>query len=251
MKYKIIKEENQARGAFDFGRIKENKPVGFPHESGQLNSISNLFYWAHAWSDEGGLIAEHPHQGFEIMSYVIRGELSHYDNKNNEWRSLKAGGAQLIKAGNGITHSEKFMPNTAIFQIWLDPDLRKTLSASASYMDVAVNQFENETFDGYSQKQIVGFKSPLNFESEGISMYEILAEKGKINIEMNSDHIYLFYIIHGGATISEELIKPNDVLYMEESDDLILELTEKTRLFQISIPKKLTYQTYAQSQSAS
>jgi redox-sensitive bicupin YhaK (pirin superfamily) len=117
MKTQLIKAQNQARGAFDFGRIKENKPIGFPYEVGGLQSISNLFYWAHAWSDEGGLIEEHPHQGFEIMSYFIRGEQTHYDNKNNACKSLKAGGAQLIKSGNGITHTEKFMPNTAIFQI--------------------------------------------------------------------------------------------------------------------------------------
>ena len=36
MSIQIIKKRDQATGAFDFGRIQENKPVGFPHEGGRV-----------------------------------------------------------------------------------------------------------------------------------------------------------------------------------------------------------------------
>jgi len=215
MKTQLVKAQNQARGAFDFGRIRENKPRGFPHEVGELRSISNLFYWAHAWSDEGGLIEEHPHQGFEIMSYVIRGELSHYDNKNKAWKSLKAGGAQLIKAGNGITHAEKFMPNTAIFQIWMDPNLRKTLGIPASYEDVSEIQFVTENKEGYTKKNVVGNNSLLGATSEGVEMAEIKADTGTINLNIDSSKINLFYLIHGKIKSLEGELESNDLLKVE------------------------------------
>lgn len=248
MKTQLIKEQDQARGAFDFGRIKENKPIGFPHERGGLQSFSNLFYWAHAWSDEGGLIAEHPHQGFEIMSYVIRGELSHYDNKNDEWISLKSGSAQLIKAGNGITHAEKFMPNTAIFQIWLDPDLSKTLGVPASYQDVSEDQFIMEQFDGYAIRSIIGEKSPLGAIAEGISMSEITADKGEVDVKLDPSKYQLLYLIHGNAELAENKMAPNDLLMIEDANNIKINFSEKSRVFLISVPTQLSFQSYVESQ---
>ena len=106
MSIKIVKIEDQAKGAFDGMKILENKPIGFPQDRGIQQPYSNLSYWANAWSYNGGLIDEHPHQMFEIMSFVIEGEIQHYDSKFNRWLSLKKGDAHIIRSGNGITHAE-------------------------------------------------------------------------------------------------------------------------------------------------
>src|SRR3972149_10894032 len=99
---KIYPKDRQAKGSFNFGKILEHKPIGFPQDGGELKPYSSLFYWAHAWSEGGGLIDQHPHKGFEIMSYVLKGEIQHYDNKLNGWKRLKAGDVQVIRAGSGI-----------------------------------------------------------------------------------------------------------------------------------------------------
>ena len=59
MAIQITSKEEQASGAFAGGTILENKPIGFPQDGGQQKPFSNLFYWANAWSDKGGLIGEH------------------------------------------------------------------------------------------------------------------------------------------------------------------------------------------------
>ena len=64
----ITSKEKQVSGVFNRGEILENKPIGFPQDGGAQKPFSNLFYWANAWSDNGGLIGEHPHKMFEIMS---------------------------------------------------------------------------------------------------------------------------------------------------------------------------------------
>ena len=71
MSVKITTKENQASGSFAGGVILENKPIGFPQDRGQQKPYSNIFYWANAWSDKGGLIGEHPHKMFEIMSFIL------------------------------------------------------------------------------------------------------------------------------------------------------------------------------------
>ena len=135
MAIEITSKQEQAKGAFAGGAILENKPIGFPQDGGKQKPYSNLFYWANAWSDEGGLIGEHPHKLFEIMSFVLEGEIQHYDSKLNDWLSLNKGDAQIIRSGNGITHAERLMPGSRIFQIWFDPNIQKTVSKPASYND--------------------------------------------------------------------------------------------------------------------
>ena len=40
---------------------------------------------------------------------------------------LSKGDVQIIRSGNGISHAEEIDKNSEIFQIWFDPDLKKSL----------------------------------------------------------------------------------------------------------------------------
>ena len=46
---------------------------------------------------------DHPHRGFETVSYVLEGAISHEDFKGNKG-IIKAGGIQWMTAGRGIVH---------------------------------------------------------------------------------------------------------------------------------------------------
>ncbi|MFW6227242.1 MAG: pirin family protein, partial [Bacteroidota bacterium] len=169
----IVKKNDQVAGGFDSGRIEENKPIGFPQEGGKLTSFSNLFYWSHAWSVPGGLIGEHPHKGFEIISYVLKGNLEHFDNGQNSWVPLEEGDLQIIRAGNGIRHAERFLKDSAIFQIWLDPDLSKTLQKPASYNDYRHDDFPVSIGQGIKEKILIGPSSPVTLDTPGILMKDM------------------------------------------------------------------------------
>ena len=71
---------------------------------------------------------QHPHDNMEILTYVLKGVISHKDSMGNETH-LRAGQFQLMSAGSGITHSEhNRQPHeeTRILQIWLYPDRQNT-----------------------------------------------------------------------------------------------------------------------------
>ena len=128
MPIKVFTKENQASGNFNNGQILEKKPIGFPQDGGQLSPYSNLFYWAHAWApDKDSTIGLHPHRGFEICSFVLKGEIEHYDTLIEKWITLKKGDVQVIKAGKGISHSDKLKSNSEILQIWFDPTIQQYL----------------------------------------------------------------------------------------------------------------------------
>src|SRR5512142_3314295 len=69
---------------------------------------------------------DHPHRGFETVTYVLEGEMEHEDSAGHRG-ALRAGDVQWMTAGAGIVHSE--MPSRRImeqggrvhgFQIWIN-----------------------------------------------------------------------------------------------------------------------------------
>src|SRR5450432_3618315 len=58
---------------------------------------------------------EHPHRGFETVTYMIDGAMEHRDNVGNHGH-LGPGSAQWMTAGHGIVHSE--MPKQERGQMW-------------------------------------------------------------------------------------------------------------------------------------
>lgn len=242
----IIKKNQQARGQFNGGEILENKPIGFPREGGYLKPYSNLFYWAHAWSDEGSTIGLHPHQGFEIMSFVMKGSIEHFDTKLNKWISLEEGAAQIIRAGNGISHSEKINAGGHMFQIWFDPNLDKTLRQEASYNDYNVDEFPVEKQGGVKKITYKGEGSPLYMDAPEIEIYSYDLEEGSHNLSINDNKVYSIYLVEGKVKLEDEELVTDDFLIAEDSNELLIESIGNSKLFIIASPSKLGYLTYAQ-----
>jgi redox-sensitive bicupin YhaK (pirin superfamily) len=47
----------------------------------------------------------HPHRGFETITYMLSGQMRHRDNAGHEGL-ISAGGMQWMTVGRGIIHSE-------------------------------------------------------------------------------------------------------------------------------------------------
>jgi redox-sensitive bicupin YhaK (pirin superfamily) len=65
----------------------------------------------------------HPHRDMEIVTYVIKGAITHQDHLGNQGRT-EAGQIQVMSAGKGIQHAEYNMEQaeTELFQIWILPN---------------------------------------------------------------------------------------------------------------------------------
>ena len=246
MAVQIINESAQGHGAFNGGEIVENKPIGFPQDGSSVRPYSNLFYWAHARAMVDSTIGLHPHQGFEICSFVLKGEIRHYDTKLKEWRPLQAGDVQIIRAGNGISHSEWMGKGAEIFQIWFDPNLQKTLPQPASYDDYKAGVFPVRE-DGDARIQtLIGPESPFELDTPGLEVRRITLESGSYTFKTSPAHINSAYVLEGEVLFDGEDAKERDFVLIKEADSFEIQTLTGADIFVITSPAQLDYKTYAQ-----
>lgn len=245
MSVRIIPKERQAKGAFNGGEIVENKPIGFPREGGELRPYSNLFYWAHAKALTDSTIGLHPHEGFEIMSFILKGTIRHYDTKLNEWRTLKAGDAQIIRAGSGISHAEFMAKDAAMFQIWFDPDLSKTLSKPASYDDYKLEDLPVLTENGITVTTYIGEGSPITMDTPGLEVLRIEMDNTAYRHPSDVSKVYSLYVLDGSVNVNGQDGVIDDFIIVENEPGLVLGATEHAEVFIIGSPAEINYRTYA------
>ena len=101
-----------------------------PHASLEGRQMGSDFAAKDGWNMYHGAVVpgfpQHPHRGFETITYVRRGLIDHADSLGAAAR-FGHGDTQWVTAGAGIVHSEMFpllngdAPNpTELFQIWLN-----------------------------------------------------------------------------------------------------------------------------------
>lgn len=247
MSIQIIPIDQQGHGAFNGGEIVENKPIGFPQDRSSIRPYSNLFYWAHAKSLTDSTIGLHPHQGFEICSFVLKGNIRHFDTKLNDWKPLEAGDVQIIRAGNGISHSEWMGKDAEMFQIWFDPNLQKTLEQPASYDDYKLVDFPTSTpDDDLSVTTLVGHGSPFRMDTPGIQVLRIQIGATRYPLSLSEGFMASTYVIEGEALVNGENIKQSDFVLAQGESELIFESLAGADIFVIISPVQPGYLTYGQ-----
>jgi len=245
---RIISKEQQAYGAFNNGEIVENKPIGFPQDGGGVKPFSNLFYWANAIALKDSTIGLHPHQGFEIISFILEGTIRHYDTQMDAWKDLHKGDVQIIRAGSGISHAEHMMEGSRMFQIWVDPDLSKTMSKEASYSDYKSNEFEIKKEDGYTVKRLIGADSHFVLDAANLSIQEVeISSSYKVTID--AEEIIAYYLLDGRLTLDDNQINVDDLVLIEDAGQY--NFSGAGKLFEVRCHVSPGYLTYAQRMASS
>jgi redox-sensitive bicupin YhaK (pirin superfamily) len=101
---------------------------------------------------------DHPHRGFETVTFMIAGRMRHRDNAGHEGL-LQNGGVQWMTAGRGIIHSEMPEQENGVmegFQLWLNLPARRKM-IPAWYRDIPKEEIpEYVTAEGVSVRVIAG-----------------------------------------------------------------------------------------------
>ena len=100
---------------------------------------------------------QHPHRGFETVTYMLAGRMRHGDNQGNSGL-LTAGSVQWMTAGRGILHSEMPEQEDGLmwgFQLWVNLPAKDKMTAPR-YQDIAPERIPQVAGNGTQIRVIAG-----------------------------------------------------------------------------------------------
>ena len=107
-------------------------------------------------NDYIGGFPDHPHRGFETVTYMLAGRMRHKDSAGNEG-VISANGVQWMTAGKGIVHSEMPEQESGLlkgFQLWVNlPKTHKM--AEPAYQEFPANKLAMEYGDDGSEIRVI------------------------------------------------------------------------------------------------
>jgi redox-sensitive bicupin YhaK (pirin superfamily) len=150
---------------------------------------------------------DHPHRGFETVTYVLDGEFEHRDSQGNAGR-MTPGDVQWMTAGAGIVHSE--MPSVRLqteggelhgFQLWVNlPAADKMIRPR--YQAIAAADIPVVAGDGWRARVIAGSLAGVDGVAAThtpITYAHVTVEPGRTAaFDLPEDHNVGAYVFAGG-----------------------------------------------------
>lgn len=154
---------------------------------------------------------DHPHRGFETVTYMLAGEFEHRDSAGHAGR-LQPGDVQWMTAGSGVVHSE--MPSARImeeggrvhgFQIWVNLPSRLKMT-EPRYQEVAASQI------------------PEAISEDGLARVRVIAGEALgvcARIDTHTPIVYQHWMLQPGANIEQTLAADSNALLYVFSGELL------------------------------
>lgn len=179
----------------------------------------------------------HRHRDMEIISYVIRGEISHRDSMGNS-ETLKRGEVQYLSAGEGIAHSEHNWHKSEdlrLLQIWVLPPREGLDSLYGSYRFKAEERRNRLLNIVSSQKGEAKIKI---YQDVNFYVCELDTAK-RIAFTMKEDRQIYFVQIEGSAKVNGIALHEGDAMEIVDECTLEVEAVSESHFLFIEMPKEV------------
>jgi quercetin 2,3-dioxygenase len=177
----------------------------------------------------------HPHSNMEIISYVVKGEITHKDSMGNS-ETLKRGEVQYLSAGDGIYHSEHNVHKSEdlrLLQIWIIPPKAglPRLYGSKRYEEKdRINKFLNivSSTDGNADIKI--------YQDINIYVSELEIDKS-LEFEIKENRQVYFVQIEGSSNINEITLNAGDAMEIVDIEKIEIKALENSHFLFIEMAK--------------
>ena len=174
----------------------------------------------------------HPHRGMETVTFILEGDIAHYDS-SGEKSVIEAGGVQWMTAGRGLIHSEvsseEFKQNGGpleILQLWVNLPARNKMG-QPFYKGLQKESIPSIISDDglTTVKLISGEQSGLTgpFDSDiGVHLSIIeFKQNADYSIRISADENIFFYIIRGKLKVNERETDQQRLVEFEHEPEAI------------------------------
>lgn len=164
-----------------------------------------------------GGFGDHPHRGFETVTYMIAGAMQHRDHTGNEGL-IGPGGVQWMTAGRGIIHAETPVTDAAGnlrgFQLWTNLPAAEKLRQPA-YQEYDAENVPSVILDGgimdggAEVRVIAGSFGDATGPVTGIGAAPVflditLPAAASVPVDLPADHNAFIYVIDGAINVGED-----------------------------------------------
>ena len=219
--------------ASDGAGVKLTRVIGQP----ALQMLDPFLLLDEFGSDQpGDYIAgfpEHPHRGFETVTYMLAGRMRHGDNQGNSGL-LTAGSVQWMTAGRGILHSEMPEQEEGLmqgFQLWVNLPASDKMTAPR-YQDIAPEKIPEVLPAAGVKVRVVagtfaGTTGPVNAVATEPVYLDIALEPGAtVTVPLPADHNAFAYVFDGnGVALGAETLGHSELAVLSHGDSVVLTAT--------------------------
>jgi hypothetical protein len=163
-------------------------------------------------TDYIGGFPEHPHRGFETITYMKAGRMRHRDHMGNEG-VISPGDVQWMTAGAGVLHSEMPEQEHGLlhgFQIWLNlPSAEKM--KPAAYQEIASANVSEQPLSNGGMARVIAGSVTINQQLQQGPLPEIstqpvfvdvhLTGNETVELSFNADNPALVYVYQGATDL--------------------------------------------------
>jgi len=182
--------------------------------------------------------SDHPHRGFETITYVIDGAFEHKDSQGNSGK-LFSGDVQWMTAGSGVIHSE--MPEKEFtekggrlhgFQLWVNLP-KKDKMIKPRYQDVQSKDIPLvKSRDGKIQVKVIAGESMgacavIETKIPIIYLHFTIMPGGKLTQLVSKNYNAFAYVTNGEGLFGTEkkiVLKQQAVFFKTDGDEIIISL---------------------------
>jgi redox-sensitive bicupin YhaK (pirin superfamily) len=187
---------------------------------------------------------DHPHRGFETITYMLAGRMRHRDSAGNEGL-LENGGVQWMTAGRGVIHSEIPEQQDGVmegFQLWLNLPAQNKLCAPW-YRDIPSAEIPEYVSDnGVKVRVIAGMSNGVTGAvtremTEPIYLDIHLPAGANFSTAIPATHNAFIYVYRGAVSVVETNVPAQRMAILSntnEADGVIISTTEDARVILVA-----------------
>ncbi len=177
---------------------------------------------------------DHPHRGFETVTYILEGAFEHRDSQGNHGR-IGPGGVQWMTAGSGVIHSE--MPAGEIlrdggrlhgFQLWVNLPRRDKMM-QPRYQELRADEIPSAaSADGKVTVKVItgeslGTRATIDTRTPIVYLHVRLAAGARFTQAIPAAYNAFAFVIGGEAAFGDRVARENDmVLFDRDGDDVTI-----------------------------